>query len=687
MFNLGENFHDKRSSFLERESERRRLTELYQLDLVETPEEESFDRITNLASRLFQAPIALFTLITDDKQWFKSCVGLTGELENVRSTDRSVAFCHHVVVERQPIVIEDTLLDDRFKHNRLVEEYGFRFYAGAPVMTKKGNVLGSLCLLDYEPRTFTSRDRQILIDLSQWIVTEIELRTDLVTRTNNERSIKTLYEVTSNKNLSFNEKLNLLLVVGSDRFQLTDGMVSEIELEQCKVIAAKNETGIVKNFSEVYRVEEYYTRQIVESLKPVHFRTSYSQSCEYEHLSEYLAAPIFLNETLYGSICFCTKGSIKRRISDSDIEFLQLIAQWIGNEIERIQAETSLQESQERFQQIANNINEAFWIYDFNEKKLVYKSPVWYEIVGKIGRECRNLDEWYQVIHPDDRDWVIETLRNLKTRAEFDYRLLYKNGQVHWIRNRIVPILNEKGEKFRFVGVAEDITEYKLNADLFRKSDKLAAVGQLAASIAHEVRNPLTSIKGFMQLGSYDTFNNPYHDLIISELNQIEEFVNEILILANSHIETVRERKKVIDLIEQSMYLVSDICEMQNISFLIHHREKDRSLWCNENQLKQVFHHIFTNAIEAMPNGGTIEIELGQENKEFFYVTIQDQGIGIEKERLARLGEPFYSNKEKGSGLGLMICYRIIENHKGQIHFTSELNKGTRVKLLLPLLD
>ncbi|MCG0056430.1 ATP-binding protein, partial [Escherichia coli] len=105
---------------------------------------------------------------------------------------------------------------------------------------------------------------------------------------------------------------------------------------------------------------------------------------------------------------------------------------------------------------------------------------------------------------------------------------------------------------------------------------------------------------------------------------------------------------------------------------------------CEENQLKQVFSNIFKNAVESMPSGGTVTIQLKRFNQENLVVRFSDEGPGITQERMQHLGKPFYSTKEKGTGLGLMVCYKIIREHKGEINFVSKLGKGTTVDILLP---
>jgi signal transduction histidine kinase len=111
------------------------------------------------------------------------------------------------------------------------------------------------------------------------------------------------------------------------------------------------------------------------------------------------------------------------------------------------------------------------------------------------------------------------------------------------------------------------------------------------------------------------------------------------------------------------------------------------TIQCDGNQLKQVFINILKNAIEAMPHGGNIFIETMQAENHSLLINITDEGCGIPQDRISRLGEPFYSLKEKGTGLGLMMCYKIIEEHNGKLHITSELNKGTTVNIRLPIIS
>jgi len=123
---------------------------------------------------------------------------------------------------------------------------------------------------------------------------------------------------------------------------------------------------------------------------------------------------------------------------------------------------------------------------------------------------------------------------------------------------------------------------------------------------------------------------------------------------------------------------------LNNIEISLQAGEADTFVYCDENQMKQVFINFIKNAIEAMPNGGQLLIEVDRRNKELIRILLIDQGMGIPKHILSQLGQPFYTTKEKGTGLGFMVSSRIIENHHGNVQVFSEENQGTTIELLLP---
>ena len=146
------------------ENEFSRLSALENLGLLYTPAKERFDRITRMACRLFDAPISLVSLIAEKCQWFKSRQGL-----DTSETPRNISFWAHAILREEPLVVSDTLLDDRFADNPLITGEPFiRFYAGAAIADESGNKLGTLCIIDNSPRNLSDSDIELLKDLAAW---------------------------------------------------------------------------------------------------------------------------------------------------------------------------------------------------------------------------------------------------------------------------------------------------------------------------------------------------------------------------------------------------------------------------------------------------------------------------------------------------------------------------------------
>ena len=220
--------------------------------------------------------------------------------------------------------------------------------------------------------------------------------------------------------------------------------------------------------------------------------------------------------------------------------------------------------------------------------------------------------------------------------------------------------------------------------ELLRKSEKLAVVGQLAAGVAHEIRNPLAVISGFIQLMREDKKDYKYCDLMLEELNRINLIISEFLVLSKPqavHLEA-RDLKRVVS---EVVTLLSGQANLKGISINVKQPTHHLYVHCEENQIKQVLVNLIKNAIEAMPNGGNVTIELIEESEDGnVRVMIADEGIGISKDLMQKLGEPFFTTKETGTGLGLMVSLKIIENHRGKVNFSSVVGQGTIVEIDLP---
>ncbi|MEI7024694.1 sensor histidine kinase [Paenibacillus sp. y28] len=222
---------------------------------------------------------------------------------------------------------------------------------------------------------------------------------------------------------------------------------------------------------------------------------------------------------------------------------------------------------------------------------------------------------------------------------------------------------------------------------LLRRSEKLSVVGLLASAMAHEIRNPLTSVKGFLQLMHHHPSalecREQYFPIMLTDIERIELILSELLVLSKP--QALHFHPRDIRLIlQQTLPIVETEASLRGVQLLMELPSVLPLLDCEDNQLKHVFIHVLKNAIEAMPHGGTVVIQVRTAGDKLL-LRFTDQGEGMSREMLNRIGEPFYSTKEQGMGLGLTICYKIVENHAGRLQIHSTPGRGTTVEMVLPI--
>ncbi|KWW21365.1 hypothetical protein AS888_17425 [Peribacillus simplex] len=262
-----------------------------------------------------------------------------------------------------------------------------------------------------------------------------------------------------------------------------------------------------------------------------------------------------------------------------------------------------------------------------------------------------------------------------------------KVGDIHYVASLNPLMVN--GKVTEVIGTAIDITDKKRNENKLLELEKLAVVGELAAGIAHEIRNPLTSIIGFTQIISERVDDASIHDylgIMMRELDRINSIVNEFMFIAKPD-ETMKASKYNINsLIADVNKFMEPQSNLKGIRINFDSQSEQITAVCDQNLMKQVLINLIQNSIEATEeNGEEIKISLGQASDDKFFIHITDKGNGMTSDRLKRLFEPFYTTKEKGTGLGLMICRRIIELHQGTIEFKSDVGTGTEVTIILPV--
>lgn len=340
--------------------------------------------------------------------------------------------------------------------------------------------------------------------------------------------------------------------------------------------------------------------------------------------------------------------------------------------------------SEESYKQLLDSLPEAIIIHV--DSKTVYANHAAVHLFGaKSKQQVLGLDA-KDFISPEYQGRYLERMKQAKKEKQplmnIEYKLKRLDGSAFFFESSALHI--HFGGKEAVLTMGKDITERKEKTERYiQKSEKLALIGQMAAGLAHEIRNPLTSIKGFIQLFKSDSDQQEYYDIVLGELERINNIVGEFLVLAKPSADVFSE-KDINVLILDIITLINSESSLNNVQIYVDYEPDLPMVSCEENQLKQVFINLLKNAIEAMPEGGNIFVKIQEKEDGKISVKIKDNGIGIPEERISTLGEPFYTTKEKGTGLGLMTCYKIIESHQGEILIKSKVNDGTLIEVLLP---
>lgn len=348
-------------------------------------------------------------------------------------------------------------------------------------------------------------------------------------------------------------------------------------------------------------------------------------------------------------------------------------------------AEEKLRVSEYKHRMLVEHSSDLICMTDL-DGAVLYASPSYKIIMGFSPEEIVGKDV-LAYIHPDDYEICINELvklRNSREPVTAVFRMLHASGEILTVEGKGMAVVEDDGAVNSLVFISRDITQKVKNEEYKKNIEKLSVVGELAAGFAHEIRNPLTSIKGFVSLLAKNKNESEanFHQIILNELLKLEEVVNGFTSLAKS---------EAIDVTEVSLENVIDnaLCEIQVAADEKNVRlEKFVSqpvfLYCKCFQIKQVFLNILKNSLDAIKRDGGIITISTEVIKEEVIVSIHDNGVGIEKERIRHIGTPFYTNKEKGVGLGMTVSNKIISEHNGAIEIDSEKGKGTTVTIRLP---
>lgn len=399
---------------------------------------------------------------------------------------------------------------------------------------------------------------------------------------------------------------------------------------------------------------------------------------------------------------------------------LSCIAEFINDITERKQAEKALINSEQKYRNLTENMEEL--VYIANPKTFVasFVNNAVVDIYGYTKREwLSNPKLWKETIYLKDKKRIFSAMLAAKKQKRDNitlrYRIVTKDKKIKYIEDHLRWIKNKKGKIIFLQGIILDITKRKQVEEILKKSkqeleakvrkrtkqleeihaklletERLASLGKMASSVAHELRNPMGVIRLAVyslkkKIGSKDTNLIKHLKNIDKKITESDQIIHDLLAFSRASDMEFTENH-LNESVNNGLEAIEDRVKEYKVEVVKSLSVDMPVIVADFNQLAEVFSNLFLNAIQAMKESPKKELKVSTRCKnKFVEVEISDTGCGISKESFKKLAEPFFSTKTKGIGLGLYIAYEIVRRHKGEVKVKSKLGKGTTFIIKLPI--
>ena len=650
------------------ENEVARLKALFDCRILDTPPEESFDRTARLAAYLCGTPVGLIGFLDATRQWFKARVGW-----DYPEIPREDSICDHTILHHDLLVISDAAADQRFSAGAMVMREGIRFYAGAPLLTKEGYALGTLCVMDRLPRELPSGHKEALLTLAHLIATQLEIL---------RARAKTQADSSSDRGRSLFDQN----VAGLFRSTL-DGRLLECNDTCARILGYESHDEILQHpASDFYFSPDDRTRLVEELRQKNHLVNFESRLRKKDGNAVWVVASLSLSLDDRGEATFMQGAMV-------DISSHRQTAE-------------ALRDSQERLLGIISSAMDAIITVDDNQRIIVFNKAA--QQIFRCAEEQALGQSLDKFIPQKFREAHRQHIRTFGTTG-VSSRSMYSQGTLIGLRadGEEFPVEAsisqvKTGAERLYTVILRDISVRKHTEDELRQAQKMEAVGHLAGGIAHEFNNYLGIILGYSDLLAQDEAENEAVRNVATEIKGATQRAAALTrqLLAFS-------RKQVIEptvldvnaLIWDTHKLLRRLIPANVDVIPVLHPDLGQ-VKADPAQLQQILINLVVNARDAMPQGGkitveTADVELDEEFTsrlldvragDYVMLSVTDTGEGMDAETLSHVFEPFFTTKQegKGTGLGLSTTYGIVKQSGGHIAVSSVQGKGTTFRVYLP---
>ncbi|MDA0586538.1 MAG: PAS domain S-box protein [Planctomycetota bacterium] len=371
------------------------------------------------------------------------------------------------------------------------------------------------------------------------------------------------------------------------------------------------------------------------------------------------------------------------------------------------ETEDALRESEERFRQLAEHIDSAFWMFDYKLDRMLYISPTYERVFGRPPELMYgNAEEFMESVLPEDRELVLEKIKRQQAglSTEVEYRITRPGGEVRWIRDRAFPIRNEAGELIRIAGIGDDITHIKTTEEKLQQhhnelahASRLTTMGELAAGLAHELNQPLAAIANFSVVGEEMVNRGVPPDMkrlceVMAMLRSQSIRAANILKRVSQFASRTPPRRAILNLnqiVEDAARLLEVDFRNSQVRLVLQLDDSLPDVAADSVQLQQVLVNLARNSLEAILRNATEEpnrivMVVTHRIGDLVEAAVLDRGPGL-GEDIDRIFDAFFTTREDGMGLGLRISQSIAEAHKGRLFAANRTEGGAVFRLQLPI--
>lgn len=654
---------------------------LKSLHVLDTPPEIELDEITTLASRICGTPISLITLVDENRQWFKSKVGL-----NEQETSRDISICAHTILDSKVLVVEDLSHDIRFQNNPMLQNSPhLRFYAGAPLTTSDGFSIGTLCVIDTAPKKLSAEQISSLEILSKQVVMNFERK-------------KIERELIIQKSF-----VNKIVSVLPQLISYIDPQYNYL----FRNTAHKHWFKQVKSVSNSTRVSDQIGAEAFAKIKPSFDQALAGNEVEFE-----------------GEIPLKVEGEIKNKwvhatyIPDINphgkvLGFFGIItdlAEQKAREIAAVEQARLLKEALAQSQASEKNFRAYFeqsaigMIRINSQMRFIDANPAYLKMMEYRLDELQKLSI-FDITFPEDitatQQKVLESMTdNNVIVLQFQKRSITKSGKVIWVLTSGQVDTSSSADMQGYIMV-QDITALKEAESLLAEqqtklihTSKMSALGEMAGGVAHEINNPLTIILWKIEKLKLIYANDRSNEtLFLEELEKVRSTAVRIgKIVRGLQAFSRDDSSDPVELVPAAVIIADTValCAERFASNgvrLITSTDSATQIECRSTEISQILLNLLNNAFDAVESevDKWVKIETHSDEK-MLHISVIDGGPGISQKAQEKLMQPFFTTKEvgRGTGLGLSIARGLALAHGGNLMLDTKADHTTFI-LSLPL--